>query len=49
MTNDGRNGEVEFFFRLLRYDESSADIVRLESVYGRVEDGNEDYDNLQFN
>jgi len=49
MTNDDRTGEVEFFFHLLHYDESSADIVRLESVYGGVQDGDEDYDNFQFN
>jgi len=49
MTNDERKGEVNFFFNLLHYDESSADIVRLESVYGRIQDGDEDYDNFEFN
>jgi hypothetical protein len=34
---------------MLHYDESSADVVRLESVDGRVQDGVEDYDNFQFN
>jgi hypothetical protein len=49
MTNDDRSGEVDFFFHLLHYDESSADIVGLQLVYGRVQDGDEDCDNCQLN
>jgi len=42
-------GKWNFFFHLLHYDESSADIMGLESVYGRVQDGDEDYDNIESN